>query len=104
MRPRVRWSLRAVQRAAAIALEMAEADPAAAERWVRGLFYAVRLLGRFPRRGRVVPELSRPEVRELIYRDHRVVYRVSERLVEILTVRHARRLLDVGEGEPNGRR
>lgn len=76
----------------------------AAERWVRGLFHAVHLLGRFPRRGRMVPELSRSDVRELIYRDHRVVYRVSTRLVEIVTVRHARRQLDVGEGKSNGQR
>lgn len=104
MRLRLRWSLRAVHRVEAIALEMAELDPVAAERWVRGLFHAVQLLGRFPRRGRMVPELSRPEIRELIHRDHRVVYRVSPRLVEILTVRHARRRFDLDEGGPDGRR
>jgi plasmid stabilization system protein ParE len=50
------------------------------------------MLGRFPRRGRIVPEVGRPEIREIIHRSHRVVYRHSPRLVEVLTVRHGRRL------------
>jgi len=71
----------------------------AARRWVRGLFDAVGLLGRFPRRGRLVPEVNRAEIREILYRSHRVIYRLSPRLVEILTVRHGRQLLDEREIE-----
>ena len=48
-------------------------------------------------RGRVVPELSREEIRELIYGDYRVVYRVAERRVDVLTVRHGRRRFDPDE-------
>ncbi len=39
----------------------------------------------------MVPEVGRPEIREIIHRNHRVVYRLSPRLLEVLTVRHARR-------------
>jgi plasmid stabilization system protein ParE len=91
LRTRVVWSPLALRRAGEAAQFIAQDDPAAAERWARGLFDAVRGLGRFPRGGRVVPELGRPEIREILYRNHRVVYRHSSRLVEVLTVRHGRR-------------
>jgi plasmid stabilization system protein ParE len=99
----VRWSLLAVRRAAEAANYIAAESEAAAERWVRGLFDAVKALGRFPNRGRGVPEIGRAEIRELIYGSHRVIYRVSPGSVEILTVRHARRRFDPDEVEGDGR-
>jgi hypothetical protein len=54
----------------------------------RGLIEAVAALSRFPHRGRMLPEVGHPEIREIIYRSHRVVHRLS--LPEVLTVRHAR--------------
>jgi len=99
LRTRVVWSPLALRRAADAAEFIARDDPTAAGRWARGLFDAAGLLGRFPRRGRLVPEVNRPEIREILYRSHRGIYRFSPRLVEILTVRHARRLLDEREIE-----
>jgi plasmid stabilization system protein ParE len=87
----------AIERSAEAAQRIAEENPTAAERWVRGLFDAVKVLARFPHRGREVPETHREEIRELIYRNHRVVYRVSARTVEVLTVRHLRRQWDPAE-------
>jgi len=46
---------------------------------------------RFPELGRIVPEVGRAEVREILFREYRVVYRLRPRLVEVLTVRHGRR-------------
>ena len=56
-----------------------------------GLFDVVGKLVQFPRRGRVVPEVGRPEIRELLYEGYRVVYRVDQKQVLLLTVRHQRR-------------
>lgn len=86
-------------RAAEAANYIAARSEVTGERWVRGLFDAVKGLGRFPNRGRSVPEIGRAEIRELIYGSHRVVYRVSPRSVEILTVRHVRREFDPDEVE-----
>jgi toxin ParE1/3/4 len=97
VRVRVRWSPLAIDRAAEAAQYIANRDPAAAHRWVQGLFDAAKVLGRFPLRGRVVPEANRIDIREIIYRNHRVVYRVSPREVEVLTVRRARRRFDPAE-------
>jgi toxin ParE1/3/4 len=47
--------------------------------------------------GRMVPEIARPEIRELIHRKYRIVYRVKESGVEILTVFEGHRLLRIDE-------
>ncbi|MGQ0572185.1 MAG: type II toxin-antitoxin system RelE/ParE family toxin [Armatimonadota bacterium] len=65
------------------------------------MFEAVSTLSRFPEKGRVVPEVGRPEIREVIYRGHRVIYRVGPRSIWVLTVRHGRRLFDLGEIPPD---
>jgi len=64
--------------------------PGAARAWFDALHRRVGDLGRFPRRGRVVPELAREEYRELIIAPFRVVYRVDSKRVVILAVRHGR--------------
>ncbi|MBW4056974.1 MAG: type II toxin-antitoxin system RelE/ParE family toxin, partial [Proteobacteria bacterium] len=39
-----------------------------------------------PRSGRSVPETGNPDIRELIYRGYRIVYRLNVDRIEILTV------------------
>lgn len=46
-----------------------------------------------PLAGRRVPEYQRDELREMIKRGYRVVYRVGEEQVEIVTVRDGHRRL-----------
>ncbi len=99
MSARVVWSPLALRRAREAADFIARDDPAAAVRWARGLFASVKTLSAHPRRGRVVPELLREEIRELIYGNYRLIYRVSGRRIEVLTVRHGRRRFDPEEAD-----
>ena len=71
--------------------------PSAAAKWLRQLLAGVQALGRFPQRGRMVPELDRTEIREIIQAPYRVIYRVDAKRVVILTVRHSRRAFDRDE-------
>ena len=48
----------------------------------------------FPEIGRIVPEYGDPKMREIIYRNYRIVYLVEERAVEIITVFHGSKLLE----------
>lgn len=96
---RVIWSPRAVERVAEIAAYIATDRPDAARRWVEELFDLTKSLTAFPHGGRRVPELNRPEYRELLYGNYRVIYRADETRVNIVTVRHGRRLLDTTEFE-----
>jgi addiction module RelE/StbE family toxin len=47
--------------------------------------------------GRTVPEISNLEIRELIFKKYRIVYRINKNNVEILTVFEGHRLLRVDE-------
>jgi len=46
-----------------------------------------------PRSGRTVPEIGNPDIRELIYRGYRIVYRLNGDRIDILTVFEGHRLL-----------
>jgi plasmid stabilization system protein ParE len=52
-----------------------------------------------PRSGRTVPEMSNPDIRELIYRGYRIVYRLNGDLIEILSVFEGHRLLRLNESK-----
>ncbi len=62
------------------------------------LFQVVERLESFPESGRLVPEMpDRRDLREAIHGEYRIIYRLEAEQVSILTVRHARRLLDPTE-------
>ena len=103
MKARVVWSPRAIRRATEAALFITEENPGAGAEWTRGLFDSVRPLAQFPEMGRVVREVGRSEIREIMFRGYRVVYRVAPRFVEVLTVRHGKRKFsyhEVGASKP----
>ena len=50
-----------------------------------------------PRSGRAVPEIGTPDIRELIYRGYRIVYRLNGDRIDILTVFEGHRLLRLNE-------
>lgn len=91
------WSPLAVERVSEIAAYIAEDNPAAAEKWVDEIFTKVVSLQSFPQSGRVVPETNNKALRELIYGNYRVIYRLEEKRVSVLTVRHVKQILPVDE-------
>ena len=64
-----------------------------AEMVVERLFHAVDRLELFPLSGRVVPELGDESVREIILGSYRIVYRIREGMVHVITVFHGVRPL-----------
>jgi plasmid stabilization system protein ParE len=50
--------------------------------------------------GRIVPELAIETIREIILGNYRIIYRIwEEEEVQVVTVHHGARLLDVGKIE-----
>jgi len=47
-----------------------------------------------PQLGRIVPEFLHPDIREIIAKGYRIVYRIREQRIEILSVFEGHRLLD----------
>ncbi|HEC37295.1 MAG TPA: type II toxin-antitoxin system RelE/ParE family toxin [bacterium] len=54
----------------------------------------IRNLTQFPKMGRKVPELDDPNIRELILRNYRLIYRILGEKVQIVRLFHGSRVLD----------
>ena len=91
------WSPLAIERANEQARYIARDKPEAALKWLDGLFKVTDRLERFPKSGRIVPEIASDEFREVIYRSHRVIYHLESSFVAILTVRNSAQVLDLAE-------
>lgn len=91
------WSPSAVDRAAEIAGYIAQDKPSAAEKWIDTIFKKVGTLSSTPEIGRVVPEIRNSQFRELIYGNYRIIYRIEENQISILTVRHGMQILPIDE-------
>jgi plasmid stabilization system protein ParE len=84
--PAVEWTDRALADLREIDDYIAADDPAAADRWIARLMATAEAAARTPLAGRVVPERANEGVREVFLRTYRVVYRVRERGILVLTV------------------
>lgn len=62
-----------------------------AESFVESILLAVERLSEFPRLGRVVPEANVADIREVLFRSYRILYRVHENAIHILAVIHGYR-------------
>lgn len=89
----VAWSARAVRDLEAIGDYIALDSPRAALRLVEGLIVRGDALAEMPLFGRVVPELGRPDTREVLSGNYRLVYRVIDGSVRVLTVFEGHRQL-----------
>ena len=90
------WTLRSREDLRDIATFIAKDNPAAALNLGDLIFTRVDTLEKFPELGRVVPERNQPNLREIIVKNYRIVYRLrqKEKILEILRVWHGAR------GEP----
>jgi addiction module RelE/StbE family toxin len=84
---RARRDLRDIQR------YIARDHPHAARKWVQRLRDRALTATTSPLAGRVVPEIERDDVRELIVGAYRIVYRVLAKEVHVLTVFEGHRRL-----------
>ena len=91
------WSPLAVDRVSEIAGYIAEDNPSAAASWIHAVFRKVEALKAFTESGRIVPETHNKTIRELIYGNYRILYRLEEKRLSVLTVRHGKQVLPVDE-------
>lgn len=89
------WSPLSLDRVTEIARYIAQNNPSAAKKWVGTLFDKVKLLKSSPQAGRVVPETHSDDIREILYGNYRIIYRLEEKKVSILTVRHGKQILPI---------
>lgn len=99
----VRWTPQAADDLEAICLFIARDAPPVAAAFADRVLRATDQLAPFAHLGRIVPELGIENIREIIVGAYRVVYRIGDEDVQILTVHHGARLLDTRktEGDPS---
>ena len=90
---KVRWTEQAVADLQAIRQFIERDSPRYGRLVAERLFNATTRLEAFPRSGRVVPELGRDDLRELLVGDYRIVYRLESEAAVLLTVFRGSRLL-----------
>jgi len=68
-------------------------NPIVAKEFVDRIITLAETIVDNPKKGRVVPELSLDNIRELLYKNYRIVYLIKKSSVEILTVFEGHQLL-----------
>lgn len=87
------WSGDAIRHVERIGEVIAEDSPRVAAKWVRRIMSAPDILETMPFIGPMVEEIGRPEIRELLVKPYRIIYRVRGDVCTIGAVYHGRQYL-----------
>lgn len=73
-------------------LYIAEDSPENAQKWYFSIYDKIQTLRNFPMRSPIADEdiFHEYEIRNLIFGDYRVLYRIKENIVQILHVKHGK--------------
>ena len=94
----IKWTHLAENRVYDIASYIALDSIVEAEKWIDNIFDYVQRLENFPESGRYVPELiGRKDIRELVFKNYSIIYRIEKSTVYILTVRNYKQILPINE-------
>ena len=94
----IEWTDQAEDRVYDIASYIALDSVIEAIKWVDKIFDYVKRLENFPESGRRVPELAnRQDLRELVFKNYRIIYRIKKTTVYVLTVRNYKQILPIKE-------
>ena len=99
---RLRWSEQARQDLLDIGRYIARDNRVAARRWVERLRERARAAAEAPRSGRMVPEIGREDLREVLMGNYRIVYTVGKAEIRIMTLFEGHRQLPEGVEEEEG--
>ncbi|TFG90230.1 MAG: type II toxin-antitoxin system RelE/ParE family toxin [Syntrophobacterales bacterium] len=91
------WTQEALERLTEIEDYISKDNPERAARFVDQFIEHAESLYNTPRAGRTVPEIAHSDIRELIFKKYRIVYRIKEDCIEILTVFEGHMLLRINE-------
>ena len=91
MARKVVWSYEATDDLEAVAEYIARDSSFYAAAFVREALDVSRSLNEFSERGRIVPELANPDIRELFVKEYRLIYSIEESRVVVLGLIHGKR-------------
>jgi plasmid stabilization system protein ParE len=91
---KIRWSPRAASNFEDVCNYIAKDSEYYAALFAKKVNAVVKAIPQFPKAGRIVPEYGDETLREKIYENYRIVYRLKREFVEIVTICHGAHPLD----------
>ena len=91
---KILWSPKSITSLEEIADYISINSPYYAPIFIQKIIRSVERLKDFPLSGRIVPEFNDKNIREVIFHNYRIVYRVKKDSVEISFVTHGAKLLE----------
>jgi plasmid stabilization system protein ParE len=91
---KIRWSPRAASNFEDVCNYIAKDSEYYAALFAKKVNAVVKAIPQFPEAGRIVPEYRDETLREKIYENYRIVYRLKREFVEIVTICHGAKPLD----------
>ena len=90
---RLIWTEQAFNDLEKICRFIAEDSKSYARLFALKVIASIEKLKFFPRSGRMVPEITQAEIREILLGDYRIIYRIKGVEVQIISVYHSARIL-----------
>ncbi len=90
---KIYWTKEALNRLQEIEEYISLNNPKVAVEFVDKIISVAETITDNPEKGRIVPELSIEQIRELLYKNYRIVYYRKKTTIEILTVFEGHQLL-----------
>ncbi|MCF7948837.1 MAG: type II toxin-antitoxin system RelE/ParE family toxin [Spirochaetia bacterium] len=87
------WSTEALSDLDEIITYISRDSPSNARNFALKILESIETIRTFPRIGRIVPEYHDPQLREILFRNYRIVYKYSENRAEIVTIFQGSKLL-----------
>ncbi len=88
----VRWTEKSTKNLEAIFEYIAHDSIVYATRFIKSLIKSTDVLIKQPFIGRIVPEINEKSIREILFKDYRIIYKLlDDENIEILTVYHGAR-------------
>ena len=95
MAKRIKWSPKAIQSFEEICNYICKDSEYYASIFAKKINAIVKEIPRFPKLGRIVPEYQEKNLREKIFQNYRIVYRLKADIIEIVVISHGAKQLDV---------
>jgi len=94
---KIKWSLQSVEDLENIYEYISKDSPNYAKIFILKIMKIISEIPEHPRIGRIVPEFNEKNLRERIFKSFRIVYRIKNKKIEIVTIIHSTRTLKVKE-------
>ncbi len=95
MAKRIKWSPKAAQSFEEICNYISKDSEYYASIFAKKVNAIVKEIPRFPKLGWIVPEYQEENLREKIFQNYRIVYRLKGDIIEIVVISHGAKQLDV---------